>query len=283
MSMPPPQSPGPYGPAQPPTPYGGSHHPAHPAPPAQAPYPAQGYPQQPYAQPFPAQGGWGQPPMGPPPRRKRTGLVVGIVAASLVGLGVIGFAVKLLGDAGQVASGAGFPDAQYRLTVPPTVLNGTYTLAQDLSETEGKKALAGAYDPKIRDPKPAVGQYTSGPATGMSALVFSGMYGQFKDPAAARRKMMGGAADAQGATVAVPARDITPPGSGITVTCQVLTSTQGGATSTLPMCAWADENTGASVAVVTPETVRRSPGSVDLQKVAATTLEVREETRKPIG
>lgn len=280
MSMPPPQPPGPYGPPQPPNPYGGPQYPAQPG---QAPYPPQAYPQPAHPAQFPAQGGWGQPPVGPPPRRKRTGLVIGIVAASLVGLGVIGFAVKLLNDAGQVASGAGFPDARYRLTVPQTMLDGTYTLAQDLSQTEGKKALAGAYDPKIRDPKPAVGQYTSGGTTGTSALVFSGMYGQFKDPAAARRKMMEGAAEAQGATVAVPAKDITPVGSGITVTCQVLTSSQGGTTSTLPMCAWADENTGASVAVVTPATVRQSPGAVDLQKVAATTLKVREEARQPIG
>lgn len=280
MSMPPPQSPGPYGPPQPPHPYGGPQYPAQPG---QPPYPPQAYPQPGHPGQFPAQGGWGQPPVGPPPRRKRTGLVIGIVAASVVGLGVIGFAVKLLGDAGQVVSGSGFPEAQYRLTVPQTVLDGTYTLAQDLSQTEGKKALSGAYDPKIRDPKPAVGQYTSTTGAGTSALVLSGMYGQFKDPASARRKMMEGAAEAEGATVAVAAADVTPLGSDITLTCQVLTSSQGGVTSTLPMCAWADENTGASVAVVTPETVRQSPGSVDLQKVGATTLKVRAEARKPLG
>lgn len=318
MTTPPPQSPGPYGPPQPPSPYGaeqyggeqyggqqyggspygapqygGPHYggpqyggPHQPPPPqsAQPPYPPQPLPQPHFTQqPAPGQGGWGQPPVEPPPRRKRTGLVVGIVAASVAGLGLVGFSVKVLTEAGDVATGAGFPEAEYRLTVPKSLLDGTYTLAQDLSQTQGKAALDGAYDAKIRDPKPAVGQYTSGKAAGTSALVFSGMYGQFKDPAGARATMMEGAATADGATVAVPAKEITPAGSDITLTCQVLTSTQAGATTTLPMCAWADGNTGASVAVVTPETARQKPRSVDLAKVAATTLKVREEARQPLG
>ncbi|MFD3546322.1 hypothetical protein ACFWUW_12040 [Streptomyces sp. NPDC058655] len=276
MTMPPPQSPGSYGPPQPPPPHGGQQY----APrPGQPPYPPQAYP----PQPWPGHGGWAQPPMAPPPRKRRTGLVVGIVAGSLAGLCLIGFSVNALMDAQDVASGSGFPEARYRLTVPQTMLDGRFTLAQDLSQTQGKAALDGTYDPKIRAPKPAVGQYTAGSAEELSALVLSGMYGQFKDPASARRKMMDGAAESQGATLAVPAREITPAGSGITVTCQVLTSSQDGATTTLPMCAWADENTGASVAVVTPETARQSPGSVDLDKIAATTLQVREEARRPLG
>ncbi|WP_240805268.1 hypothetical protein [Streptomyces sp. A1547] len=218
-----------------------------------------------------------------PPRKNRPGRVIGIVAGSFVVLGVLGFGVKLLAGAGSLASGTGFPEARYRLTVPKTMLDGKYELVQDLSDTEGKKALKGSYDSKIRNPMPVVGQYNSNSPKGQSALVFSGMYGQFKDPESARRKMLGGAADAEGATLAVPAREITPPGSGITLSCQVLTMSQGGAESTLPMCAWADENTGASVGVVTPEIVAQKPGSVDLAKVAETTLKVRAESRQPIG
>lgn len=176
-----------------------------------------------------------------------------------------------------------FPEAKYRLTVPQTLLDGKYQLVQDLSDTEGKQALQGSYDSKIRNPKPAVGQYTSDSAKGVSALVISGMYGQFKDPEGARKKMLGGAADAEGATLAVPAKDITPAGSDVTLSCQVLTARQGGVESTLPMCAWADENTGASVAFVTPETAQQRPGSIDLAKVAETTLKVRAESRQPVG
>ncbi|MFD9409743.1 hypothetical protein ACFWBN_22380 [Streptomyces sp. NPDC059989] len=277
MSMP--QPPGPYGSPQPPNPYGGHPHaPQSSAHPHQQPYPGHPHPPQPY----PGPGGWGQPPMGPPPKR-RTGLVIGIVAGSLVALGALGFGVNLLTGAGSLASGAGFPEAQYRLTVPKTMLDGKYELVQDLSETEGKKALKGTFDSKIRNPKPVVGQYTSNSPKGVSALVISGMYGQFKDPEGARRKMLDGAADAEGASLAVPARDITPAGSDVTVSCQVLTMRQGGAESSLPMCAWADGNTGASVGVFTPEIAQQKPGSVDLAKVAETTLKVRAESRQPIG
>ncbi|MCX5610669.1 hypothetical protein OHB39_24325 [Streptomyces sp. NBC_00047] len=260
MTTPPPQ--------QPPGPYGPPQH--------QQPYPQQ-YPQpQQYPYPYP-----GQPPY-PPPRKNRTGMVIGIIAASLAGLGLIAFGVGRLGEARSQAGGSGFPEAEYRLTAPKALLDGEYELVQDLSQTEGKKALDGAYDPKIRNPEPVVAQYTSESRKGVGALVISGMYGQFKDPATARRKMLSGAADAKGATLAVPAREITPAGSGITVSCQVLTSAQDGTRTTVPMCAWADENTGASVGVITPESAQQDPKSVDLAKVAESTLKVREEARQPI-
>ncbi|MEU6760605.1 hypothetical protein [Streptomyces sp. NPDC046685] len=283
MSMPPPQhSPGPYGapqPPQPPNPYGAPQYaPQSSAHPHQQPYPGQPYP----PQPFPGQGAWGQPPVGPP-RKNRAGLVIGIVAGSLVALGALGFGVRVLTEAGSVASGAGFPEATHRLTVPKTLLDGSYELVEDLSDTQGKEALEGSYDPKVRNPKPVVGQYASRSPKGEGALVISGMYGQFKDPDGARRKMLSGAADAEGATVAVPARDIRPAGSDITLSCQVLTVRQEGVESTLPLCAWADGNTGASVGVITPEIAQQRPGSVDLAKVAETTLKVRAESRRPLG
>lgn len=66
------------------------------------------------------------------------------------------------------------------------------------------------------------------------------------------------------------------------MSCQVLTSAQDGTRTTVPMCAWADENTGASVGVITPESAQQDPKSVDLAKVAESTLKVREEARQPI-
>lgn len=273
MTMPPPQQPpGPYGPPQPPypgQPYAGQPH-------AGQPYAGQPYP----GQPYPGHGAWG-PPMGPPPRKGRTAMVVWIVAGSLTAAAVLVYGVSRI--AGASGGGGAFPAAEYRLTVPETLLDGKFELAQDLSRTEGEQALKNTYDPKIRNPKPVVGQYTSDSAKGLDVLVLSGMYGQFKDPVGARKKMLDGAEDADGATLAVPARDITPAGSEVTVTCQVLTSKQNGSTVTLPMCAWADDNTGASVAVVTPETSAQNPRSVDLAKMAETTVKVRAETRQPIG
>ncbi|MFG2488472.1 hypothetical protein ACGFSI_37720 [Streptomyces virginiae] len=281
MSMPPPQQPpGPYGPPQSPNPHGGQPYAAQPG--QQQPYPGQPYPGQPYPgqpyppQQYPGQGAWGQPPTGMPPRKNRTGMVIGIVVGSLVVLGV-------LGAIGAGLSGSGFPEARYRLTVPKTLVDGKYQLVQDHSDTEGKKALKGTYDSKIRDPKPVVGQYAFESPKESGALVVSGMYGRFKDPAGARRKMLSGAADAEGSSLGAPARDITPTGSDVTLSCQVLTVRQGGVESSLPMCAWADENTGASVGIVGQETALQKPGSVDLVKAAETTLKVRAEMRQPIG
>ncbi|MFE9927916.1 hypothetical protein [Streptomyces sp. NPDC005533] len=262
MTMPPSQHPpGPYGAPQPPQPYGGQYH---------APQPSS----HPHQQPYPGQGAWGQPPLGPP-RRNRTGMVVGIVVGSLVVFGSVVSAVA--------SGGRGFPEAKYRLTVPKTVVDGTYALAQDLSDTEGEQALKGSRDAGIRDPKPVVAQYSSDVPGPGSALVMAGMYGRFKDPEGARRKMLAGAEDAEGASVAVPARDVTPAGSDITVSCEVLTMKKGSVKSTLPMCAWADENTGASVAVFTPEIARQQPGAVDLARIAEITLKVRAESRLPLG
>ncbi|MEU2389483.1 hypothetical protein [Streptomyces sp. NPDC007369] len=273
MSMPPPQqSPGPYGPPQSPHPYGGPHHPP------QSFQPQSFQPQYP-AQPYPGQAPWWQPPAGPPQRKSRPWLVIGIIAAAIAVISVL----KVSADAASRASGAGFPKAEYRLTVPQTLVGGTFELDQDLSQSQGEAVLKDTYSSKVRNPRPAVGQYTSGSPARPGVLVLSGMYGQFKDPADARRKLLVGAADAKGATLAVPARDITPAGSGITLSCQVLTYQDNGAASALPMCAWADENTSAAVGLVTPETAQQAPGAVDLGEVAETTLKVRAEARQPIG
>lgn len=201
--MPPPQQPpGPYGPPQPPNPFGGQPYAAQPTQPAQPAQPAQ---QQPYPpQPYPGQGAWGQPPTGTPPRKNRIGMVIGIVAGAVLLLGAIG-------SVGARLSGSGFPEARYRLTVPKTLVDGKYELLHDRSATDGKEVLKGTYDSKIRDPKPAVGQYVSESPKESGALLVSGMYGQFKDTAGARKKMLRGAADSDGAFLAVPARDITPP------------------------------------------------------------------------
>lgn len=284
MSTPPPQQPpGPYGPPQPPqspNPYGGQPYAAQPPaqPPAhQQPYPGQPYPGQPGPpQPYPGQGAWGQPPTGTPPRKNRIGMVIGIIAGAVLLLGA-------LGAIGARLSGSGFPEAQYRLTVPKTLVDGKYVLVQDRSATAGKEALDGAYDSKIRNPKPAAAQYASESPKESGALVVSGMYGQFKDTAGARKKMLRGAADSEGASLEVPARDITPTGSDVTLSCQVLTVRQNGVQSSLPMCAWVDENTGATVAILSEETAQQKPGSVDLAKTAETTLTVRAEMRQPIG
>ncbi|MEV0126535.1 hypothetical protein AB0I16_34165 [Streptomyces sp. NPDC050703] len=218
--------------------------------------------------------------MAPPPRHS-TAKVLGILGAVAVVLVVAAVAGYQLFSR---SSGA-FPEAKYRMSVRDELLDGKYELSQDLSDSSGKAVVdENRSRANVRDPKAVVAQYAGQGEQAGGALVVSGMYGRFKDSASARDDMMRGAAEAQGASVAVPARDITPAGSGMTVRCQVLTSDQGtgGARSNVPMCAWGDDNTGATVGLVTPEDAAKDPSDIDLDELARTTLRVREEMREPI-
>ncbi|WP_328865410.1 hypothetical protein OG892_27860 [Streptomyces sp. NBC_00341] len=294
MTTPPPQPPqGPYGAPQ--GPYGPP-----PQPPQSNPYGPQApyAPQTPYApygqqapygpqsapgpQPFGYPQGPPQPfgfPQGPPPRKNRTGLIVGITVGALVVAGGIVFGVATLADVGESVAGRGFPAAEYELTAPKKLLDGEYTLLKDSSSTDGRE-IEEADDPSIRDAKAVVTQYTSSAG---GTLVVSGLWGRIKGPEFTRDKILEGATQTDGMTIAVPAREFTPEGYGITVSCQVVRSEQGGITSTLPMCAWGDGNTAAFVAVVTPESASQAPEKADLEKAALDTAKVRAESRKPIG
>ncbi|RVU20356.1 hypothetical protein EOT10_27115 [Streptomyces antnestii] len=266
--------PGPYGQPQQPGPYG---QPAPYGQPGPGPY---GPPQQPYpgGAPYP---GWGGAPMGPPPKKRRVGLVLGIVGGVL---GVVVIGVVALAMIGMSVENS-FPKAEYKLTIPKTVLDGRYTLTQDMSATEGKKIedeADGAWD--ARDTKAAVGQYAAtGAGEKGGAVVISGMYGRFKNADLARKNMMAGAATSDGSEVAVPAKDFKPAGSDVTITCQVLVKRQLGQKMSIPMCAWADGNTGATVAEITRATAVQDPSDVDLEAAAETAVKLRSEIRKPIG
>jgi hypothetical protein len=215
--------------------------------------------------------------MAPPPRKSRVGLVLGIVGGvvvlvvgGLVALGVLGAKLE-----------SGFPEAKMRLTLPRTLLKGKYELAKDLSDTEGKKIESeadGAWDAK--DTHGVVGSYALGGDDTKGTLVVSGMYGRFKNTDTARKNMMKGAAQSDGAKVAVAPKDFD---LGVTITCEVLTQEQLGSKITLPMCAWADGNTGATVAVVDARLLSQNPSDVDLEALARNTFQVRSEAVKPIG
>ncbi|MEV5344612.1 hypothetical protein [Streptomyces achromogenes] len=284
--MPPQQQPpypGPYGQQPPqaaPGPYGSPY-------PQQAPYPPQQpYPQQPYpggqqypaGQPYPPQQpypGWGVPPMAPPPRKRRVGLVLGIVGA-VVTVVVAGLVVL-----GAVA-GSGFPAAEHKLVLPHSLLDGEYTLAEDLSGTEGKKVedeADGAWD--VKDVHATVGRYSPPGDASRSMLLVSGMYGRFKHTPAIRRGLLKGAAEADGVTVERPATDVTPAGAPTPVSCQVLTQKSASTTLTYGVCTWADGNTAAAVGEV--DLSVRDPDDVDLAKAARTALRVRSELLKPAG
>lgn len=280
MTTPPPQHPqGPYGAPQ--GPYGPPQSQQNPY--AQQPVPGQpphAYPQAPQPWGVPGPGAPGLPGM-PPPKRNRTGLIVGIVVGALVVAGGIAFGVARLvdeADKGGLSSVGGFPEAEYRLTVPKKLLDDEYTLLKDSSSTDGKD-IEQTYDPTIRDPKAVVSQYTSKSG---GTLVISGMWGRIRTPEFTRDTILKGATQNEGMTVVVPAREFTPEGYGITVACQVVRSREGAISSTLPMCAWGDDNTASFVAVVTAETALQDPDEVDLAEAARQAAQVREESRKPI-
>jgi hypothetical protein len=201
------------------------------------------------------------------------GGAVGLVVAVVVGFAVIGSQAE-----------DSFPEAEYELRLSETLLDGKYELAQDLSDSEGRKLedeMERAWD--ARDTQAAVGQYSLGGDETRGTLVVSGMYGRFKNTASARDAMMEGAAESEGAEVAVKPRDFEPSGAGVTVTCQVLTQSQLGTDVTVPICGWVDGNTGASIAEVTQEIALQKPDEVDLDAFAERILQVRSELRKPIG
>ncbi|MXM68819.1 hypothetical protein GR925_36850 [Streptomyces sp. HUCO-GS316] len=264
--------PGPYGQQQPAPPYGAAPYPQ----PGQPGIPGQpGVPGQPY-------GGWGAPPMVPPPEKKRrTGLILGIVGGSLGGVIAIVAILAMIGTAAQNS----FPEAKFVLSLPETLVDGRYELTQDLSDSEGQKIedeADGAWDAKIAGA--VVGQYSLEGDENKGTLVVSGMYGRFKNTDEARDNMMKGAAEGGGAKVAVPPKDFHPTGSGgITVTCEVLTQTQLGTELTVPVCGWTDDNTGASVAEVTVDTMSKDPADIDMEAAAKTTLQIRSEMLKAIG
>ncbi|MFJ7148452.1 hypothetical protein ACIQVT_09640 [Streptomyces sp. NPDC100445] len=271
----PPQPQYPYGgrPPAAPGPYGSPYPQQQPY--AQQPYPPQQpYPQQPYPpQPYP---GWGgMPPVVPPPRKRRVGLVLGIVGG-VVTLAVVG--LVLLGTVAE----SGFPEARHKLTLPHTLLHGRYVFAEDYSATEGKKVereADGAWDAK--DIHAVTARYSlDGDAT-RGSLAVSGMYGRFKNQASVRRRMLKGAAEADGVTLGKPARDVAPPGADTPVSCEVLVQKSGTVTLTYPVCAWADGNTAAMIGAVGRE--RTDPAGIDLDAAARDALDIRGEMLKPVG
>ncbi|MFF6785827.1 hypothetical protein [Streptomyces sp. NPDC012510] len=279
---PPPQQPQPL--PQPPYPYPYGQQPPQPGPYGQ-PYPQQppqGQPQGPYgrqpAPPYGQPGPAGWPPPPPPPKNNGVkialgvvGGVVGLIVVGVVGLGVIGFKNE-----------QSFPEAEYRLTLPETLLDGEYRLDQDLSDSEGQeleKEAEGAWD--ARDIKAVIGQYGSG--DDISVLAVSGMYGRFKNAEDARERMLEGAAESDGATVAVQPEDFTPSGSDTTLTCQVGVMEEAGTEATVPMCSWADGNTGAIVLEITADSLTQKPSDVDLEAFAERVHQVRSEVRRPIS
>jgi hypothetical protein len=212
-----------------------------------------------------------------PPPKKRVGLVLGVVGGVLGVVVAILVALVLIGAKAE----SGFPEAEFALTLPKTLIDGRFELAEDLSDTEGQKIeneADGAWDAK--DIQGVVGQYYLNGDAAKGTLTISGMYGRFKNADDARDHMLKGAGEADGVTVAVPPKDFTD--SGVTISCEVLSQKKLGMTISYPACAWADGNTAAIVAWTTQKSLTQDPSDVDLRFSARMTLQVRSETVKAI-
>jgi hypothetical protein len=207
----------------------------------------------------------------PPPPRNRTRMVLAIVAAGVVLLGGLVFAVIRIGPSN------GLPRSEYRLTEPRTLVNGEYQLVEGLGwmVDEGFHLSP---DSNFRDPHGAGGQYT---AADGKALTVTGGWGQIREPDKARGSMLRGPATADGTTLAVPAKDMTPEGAPVEIICQVLVTTDGDTRAPNPMCVWADGNTKASVELMLPGL--HQPEEIDLAELAQLTLDIRAEIRQPIS
>jgi hypothetical protein len=269
----PPTPQGPYGP---PAPYGPSN------PYAQQPAPHYGAP--PYSQPGqpgpPAQPsyGWGHmPPMAPPPPKKsRVGLVLGIVGGAVVAV------VAALALIGSTVARSSLPAAEFSLTLPQTLVDGRFELAEDLSDSQGaavEKEAEGAWDAKVTEA--VVGRYSLNGDPAKGVLLLSGMYGRFRNADHMSRGMLKGAGDADGVTVTEGPRGFPREGSP-TVYCEVLTQEQAGTTATYPLCAWTDDNTSAMV-VPPATTASRNPTAMPLAAYARMTLQIRSEAREPLA
>ncbi|MEU0424254.1 hypothetical protein ABZ235_11655 [Streptomyces canus] len=218
------------------------------------------------------------PPMAPPPPpKRRLGLVFGILGGFLA-VSAVGYSMHGLKPAG------GFPEAKYRLSLPKTLVDNRYELMRDISDSEGKALedeAAGSWDAKLGGV--AAGHYSPGGDEAKGTLVVTGVYGRFKDPDWTRNDMMKGGGEGADTEVVVAPEDFQPAGSdGITITCEVSTRTESGVKVTLPICGWVDANTLGSVVEATTTATTDDPSDVDLDKLAATTLQIRSEMRKPI-
>ncbi|MEV4333324.1 hypothetical protein AB0K02_22710 [Streptomyces sp. NPDC049597] len=174
--------------------------------------------------------------------------------------------------------------ATHRLTVPQTLLDGEYELIKDGSSeanTDMEKSGHGA-GPDARNIKAVVGSYNGTSSTRQSGAVLTGMYGQFRNPEQPRDSLLDGMRKGDGMSEPKPARMLTPPGSDVEFRCTVMLSKDTDGTSTVPVCAWGDDNTAAYVAFLTPASDAQDPDSVDLEDIAQKTLKIREEVRQPI-
>lgn len=219
-------------------------------------------------------------PPRPAPRKKRTGLIAGIVAGSLIALGAAGYGlVQIIGPV-KLPDG-NWPQATHQLTAPPTVLEGSYRLTDDASDTEGQHIRKGINDRRVRDKGMTIASYTS--TDGKKALQFNGLYGQIRETDSVRAEVITALEEpSEGDTFYLPPVDFRPPGQDAVVRCAVRDMAQNKPVTQVG-CAWADPNTTAVVLFTSTTLDTQEPAQVDLAHYAGLAAQLREDVRKPLG
>ncbi|MFC5722733.1 hypothetical protein ACFP1Z_21420 [Streptomyces gamaensis] len=211
--------------------------------------------------------------------------------AGVVALGVLAFSLfsgaqepARAAAPAPAASGSGSsrqetapPSPRYRLTVPSSLLDGQYTLAQDISRTMDGGIAGSRSGSNERNMKGAGGQYTSVSGQGPQTLLVSGLYGEIKDPRRSLDSMFKGMTEHPGVEITTPVKDITPPGVQEPVTCEVFSFTRSGRTGSIAACGWSDHSTVVTVSASDTGTSNR----VSLDELAANTAKVRDQVRVP--
>ncbi|MDJ0340129.1 hypothetical protein QMK19_05955 [Streptomyces sp. H10-C2] len=221
-------------------------------------FPQQQAPQQgvPYGQPQ-QPGFTGYP---PPPPKKNTGKIIGIVVGVLAVLVVGGVVLAAVNKPGSGAA--------YKLTTPQTILSGSYT-RDDSQKPEGGDKTGN--DKGIKNAKSVSAAYKNAQK---QSLTLFGVYGTITDPNAAVDNLLNEfnkGAKGQGGT----ATEQHPAGfDGTVMKCATL----GAGTVTIPYCSWGDDSTVA-VLMFSPSLESGDTKSPSVTEFAETTAKVRNEVR----
>lgn len=209
-------------------------------------------------------------PYGPPPPKKgNAGKVLAIVAACVVGLGVIAFAFSVLNRVTERAS-----QPKYTLSFPKTLENGKFRLTRDLSELSKKVPNLEAGD------KSYMGMYTATSGDEQilyNALNSTSLKGGSKN--GSHHRLLNGMRQNPNVDAALPRREITPSNGQEPVTCEVLTKSSNTEKLTLVTCAWGNNGSAAAVSDNSPNTLATPPEDVDLDAFAERVNTIRDEVR----
>ncbi|ANW20222.1 hypothetical protein [Streptomyces clavuligerus] len=252
----------------------------------------------PYAQPQ-QPGGWGPPPGQPgvystpqypgevpyPPsgggNRKKT---LAIVGAAVVALAVVAAGAYLVLNGGDGGSAVSSATKGYRLTPPATVAEFERKELRD-DKRMGDADREEARKIGIRNPQEVQAEYQAGsPAEPLKQriLVVNGVWGEIDDPERTIDRHFALAendvAETGGTKVKLTgtAKSVSPAGlDGAVMKCQKAIFTPGGANASLsknwevPICAWADHSTVATVIALDLATMMGGQGEFTEESLAA--------------